>query len=333
MSAILTIVIVVALLLVVVVGAMGVRIVQQSEVVVIERLGKYNRVLTSGVNFVIPFIDQPREIIWRYVQEDLDGTTVYRLQRRRRIDLRESVYDFPKQNVITSDNVNIEISALLYFQITDPPRAVYEIQNLPDAIEKLTQTSLRNVVGGMDLDHTLTSRDVINAKLRAILDEATDKWGVKINRVEIQEITPPTDIRAAMEKQMRAERDRRATILEAEGQKQSAILKAEGQREAAITMAEGAKQSEILQAQGEAAARIAVAEAESQAITLIQRALGDQAEQTARYLVSMRYIEQLRGMLGTAGGGKIVFMPYEASGLISSVGAVRELFSVKSDQT
>jgi regulator of protease activity HflC (stomatin/prohibitin superfamily) len=313
------------ILIVVAIVALGIRIVQQSEVVVIERLGKYKKTLTSGVNLIIPFVDRPRSVMWRYVTEDPLGRRIT-LRQREKIDLRETLYDFAKQTVITADNVNIEINALLYFQITDPPRAVYEIANLPEAIEKLTQTSLRNVVGGMLLDETLTSRDAINLKLRAILDEATDKWGVKINRVEIQEIVPPEDIRAAMEKQMRAERDRRAAILTAEGQKQAAILQAEGEREASIKRAEGEKQAAILEAEGAAQARIVQAEAEARAIGLIHAALGAGAEQTARFLISTKYLDQLRAIAGTDGKSRLVFMPYEAAGMISSVGSLRELF-------
>ena len=192
----------------------GIKIVQQSETIIIERLGKYSTTLKSGLNIIVPFIDKPREIIWRYSKEGPMGNTLIHYSKEDRIDLREAVYDFPKQNVITRDNIVTEINALIYFQIMDPVRAVYEIANLPQAIEKLTQTSLRNVIGEMDLDDTLSSRDTINSKLQEILDDATNKWGVKVNRVELQDINPPLDIRAAMEKQMRAERDKRATILE-----------------------------------------------------------------------------------------------------------------------
>ena len=219
--------------------AKGLVIVQQAETSVIERLGKFNRVLDSGINIIWPIIDQPRQIAWRFTQTDNQNRKVHLIRNSSRIDLREQVFDFPRQNVITRDNVNIEIDALLYFQITDPVKMVYEIANLPLAIEKLTQTTLRNVIGEMDLDESLTSRDVINGKLRSILDEATDKWGVKINRVELQDITPPKEIQETMEKQMRAERDRRATILVAEGDKRSRILEAEGQREAEVNKAEG----------------------------------------------------------------------------------------------
>ena len=206
--------------------AKGLIIVQQAEVVVIERLGKYDRILHSGINIIWPFLEKPRPVIWRYVYADVDTRKRVIERTVNRIDLRETVYDFPRQSVITRDNVSIEIDALLYFQVTDAKKAVYEINNLPNAIEKLTQTTLRNVVGELDLDQTLTSRDTINSKLKLILDEATDKWGVKVNRVELQDITPPEDIRTAMEKQMRAERDKRAAILEAEGGKRAMVLNA-----------------------------------------------------------------------------------------------------------
>ena len=182
----------------------GFKIVQQSEVVIVERLGKYNRTLSSGINIIWPIIDKPREITWRYVIESIEGTKSIRFGQKKKIDLRETVYDFPKQNVITKDNVNIQINALLYFQIMDPVKSVYEIENLPDAIEKLTQTTLRNVIGELELDESLSSRDTINSKLRSILDDATNKWGVKVNRVELKDIATPEDIMQAMEKQMRA---------------------------------------------------------------------------------------------------------------------------------
>ena len=200
--------------------ARGIRIVQQAQTMIIERLGKYHRTLSSGVNLIIPIIDRPRAIDWHQVIVTPAGDSFARHFRTDKIDLRETVYVFPRQNVITKDNVVVEIDALIYSQITDPVRATYEIANLPDAIEKLTQTTLRNVIGEMELDHVLSSRDTINAKLREILDEATHKWGAKVSRVELKDINPPRDIRDAMEKQMRAERDRRAAILTAEAEKQ-----------------------------------------------------------------------------------------------------------------
>ncbi|MEY3927815.1 MAG: hypothetical protein RJA97_822 [Bacteroidota bacterium] len=311
-------------LLVVVLLAKGIRIVKQSEAMIIERLGKYHRTLDSGINVIIPVIDRPRQINWRYTETGFNGEIISIFKLQDRIDLRENVYDFPKQNVITRDNVVTEINALIYFQIVDPLKSVYEIGNLPNAIEKLTQTTLRNVVGEMDLDQCLSSRDTINAKLRAILDDATNKWGVKVNRVELQDINPPLAIRDAMEKQMRAERTRRATILEAEGEKGSQILTAEGQRESDIQRAEGQKQSAILEAEGQAQARIRVAEAEAEAIRLVSEAVKGYAGDPVQYLIAQKYLETLNQM--TSGNEtKTVFLPYEASGILSSLGGIKEL--------
>ncbi|HQJ06903.1 MAG TPA: stomatin-like protein, partial [Spirochaetota bacterium] len=207
--------------------ASGIRIVQQSTVKIIERFGKYHRTLQTGINVIVPIIDKIRTVNTRITRYDYQGRTIVTSVMMSHIDLRERVFDFPKQNVITKDNVTLEIDALLYYQITDPFKSVYEVENLPMAIEKLTQTTLRNNIGMLELDQTLSSRDTINSKLRLILDEATDKWGVKVNRVELKDITPPKEIREAMEKQMRAERERRQVILLAEGEKTSKILQAE----------------------------------------------------------------------------------------------------------
>ena len=305
--------------------AKGVIIVQQAEVVIVERLGKFDRVLQSGFNFIIPVLEAPRAIDWKVTQKGFDGSTYSIIQKRTKIDLREAVYDFPRQNVITKDNVSISINALLYFQIVNPKSAVYEIQNLPDAIEKLTQTNLRNLVGQLDLDESLVSRDKINHELRAILDEATNKWGVKVNRVELQDIIPPADIQSAMEKQMKAERDRRAAILEAEGLKKSAVLKAEGEKEAAINRAEGEKQANILRAEGVAQARILEADGEKEAIQRIINALADKG-QPDKYLIAMKYLETMKTI--TSGkDNKIVYMPYEATGILSSVDGIKQMFS------
>lgn len=316
-------------ILVVVLLGKGIRIVKQSEAMLIERLGKYHRTLESGINIVIPVIDRPRQINWRYTETGFNGEIISIFKLQDRIDLRENVYDFPKQNVITRDNVVTEINALIYFQIIDPLKSVYEIGNLPNAIEKLTQTTLRNVVGEMDLDQCLSSRDTINAKLRAILDDATNKWGVKVNRVELQDINPPLAIRDAMEKQMRAERTRRATILEAEGEKGSQILTAEGQRESDIQRAEGQKQSAILEAEGQAQARIRVAQAEAEAIRLVSEAVKGYAGDPVQYLIAQRYLETLSVM--TSGTGtKTVFLPFEATGVLSSLGGIKELLKSQS---
>lgn len=298
---------------------------------VIERLGKYHKTLSAGINIIIPIIDQPRSVQWRYMREDLQGRRFVKFKLRERVDLRETVFDFPKQSVITKDNVVTEINAMIYFQITDPVKSVYEINNLPNAIEKLTQTTLRNVIGELDLDDCLTSRDTINNKLRTILDDATNKWGVKVNRVELQDINPPQDIKEAMEKQMRAERNRRAQIIEAEGTKKAAILEAEGRKGADINEAEGAKQAKILKAEGEAAARIQVAEAEAEAIRKITEAVAETKADPTQYLIAVKYIDTIEQVLREGGAGqKTVFMPYEASGLMGSVGGMKELLeSVK----
>jgi len=301
-------------------------VVRQAQTMVIERLGKYSRSLSSGLNLVMPIIDQPRAIDWHSVISLPNGDTITRRYRSPTIDLREAVYVFPRQNVITKDNVVVEIDALIYFQVTDPVRAAYEIANLPDAIEKLTQTTLRNVIGEMELDQALSSREHINTKLRDILDEATHKWGAKVNRVELKDINPPRDIRDAMEKQMRAERDRRAAILTAEGSKQSSILEAEGSRQSDINRAEGEKQAKILQAEAEAAARLKVAEAEAMAIERITQAIKGTGGDPARYLIAIRYIETLKEMV-SGQGNKVVYLPYEATGVLSSLGGIREMLA------
>jgi regulator of protease activity HflC (stomatin/prohibitin superfamily) len=240
------------------------------------------------------------------------------------IDMRETVYDFPRQNVITRDNVVLEINGLLYFQITDPFRAVYEITNLPEAIEKLTQTTLRNVIGEKTLDETLSSRDDINARLCRVLDEATDKWGVKVNRVEIQDINPPEEIREAMQKEMRAERDRRAQVLVAEGAKRAAILNAEGFKESEINQAEGEKQARILRAEGIAQARVRESQAEAEAIKMISDAVKEANGDPTTYLIAFRYLETLKTM--TDGDkAKTVYMPYEATAILGSLGVLKDL--------
>lgn len=314
------------LILTTVVVIRGLRIVKQSEAMVIERLGRYRTTMTAGINLIIPFVDRPRASIWRYVKEDMTGNRVVAYKMLERIDMRETVFDFPRQSVITRDNVVTEINALIYFQVVDPVKSVYEINNLPNAIEKLTQTTLRNVLGELDLDECLSSRDTINTKLRAILDEATNKWGVKVNRVELQDINPPQDIKEAMEKQMRAERSRRAQIIEAEGTKTAAILEAEGRKGADINQAEGEKAAMILSADGRAQARLKVAEAEAEAIRKVADAVSTTKADPTQYLIAVRYVEALEKMMETSNDkSRIVFMPYEASGMMGSVGSIKEL--------
>lgn len=283
------ILIVILLAVIVIIFALaGLKVVPQSETRVIERLGKFHKVLPPGLNIIWPIIDRPKLITTRSVVESRMGRPVVQMNETSKIDLREQVYDFPKQNVITKDNVTTEINALLYFQIVDPVKSVYEIDNLPNAIEKLTQTTLRNVIGELELDETLTSRDTINGKLRTVLDDATNKWGVKVNRVELQDITPPESVRQAMEKQMQAERNRRAEILKAEGEKASAILNSEGEKISAINNAEAEKQSQLLIAEGIAKAKIIQAEAEAQAITLVSEAIKSTHTDPATYLLATK---------------------------------------------
>lgn len=296
----------------------GIKIVSQSETMIVERLGKYNRTLTAGINVILPIIERAKDTIIRRQSGSIARTT--------RIDMREQVYDFDKQSVITKDNVMTEINALLYFQIVDPMKAVYEIQNLPVAIEKLTQTTLRNVVGEMELDETLTSRDTINSKLRTVLDDATNKWGVKVNRVELQDITPPESIRRTMELQMQAERNRRAEILKAEGEKQAQILNSEGEKQAEINAAEAEKQANILKAEGEARAKILQAEAEATAIRQISDAVADKGSDPVNYLLAVKYIETLKDVAGGQ-NNKTVYLPYEASNVLGSLGGIKDLFN------
>ncbi len=290
-------------------------IIPQSETKIIERLGKYYSTLEPGINVIIPFIDKAKDMVamarGRYVMTD-------------RIDLREQVYDFDRQNVITKDNIQMEINALLYFQIVDPFKAVYEINNLPNAIEKLTQTTLRNIIGEMELDQTLTSRDTINTKLRAVLDDATNKWGIKVNRVELQDIIPPATVLQAMEKQMQAERNKRATILTSEGDKQAVILKSEADKAAVINRAEADKQQKILEAEGEAQARIRKAEAEAVAIDKITEAVG-KSTNPANYLLAQKYIQTLQD-IAAGNETKTVYLPYEATNLMGSIGGIKDLF-------
>lgn len=310
-----TIVLIGLIVLVLLFAKSALLIIPQSETKIVERLGKYYATLQPGINVIIPFIDRAKTVVTlnrgRYVYSD-------------RIDLREQVYDFDKQNVITKDNIQMQINALLYFQIVDPFKAVYEINNLPNAIEKLTQTTLRNIIGEMELDQTLTSRDVINSKLRLVLDDATNKWGIKVNRVELQDITPPSSVLQAMEKQMQAERDKRATILTSEGNKQAQILKSEGEKQAVINRAEADKQQSILRAEGEAAARIRKAEAESEAIRRIAEAVGGSTN-PASYLIAQNYIKMMQE-LAAGDSTKTVFLPYEATNLMGSIGGIKELF-------
>jgi len=297
-----------------VIGAKTIRIVPQASVMLIERLGRFNRVAASGLNILTPFLDKPRAVYWTNTRPGLTS-----------IDLREQFLDLPPQPVITRDNVTIHVDSVVYWQVTDPVKAVYEMNDLVGGIVQLTITGMRAVMGDMDLDHTLSQRDQINGKLRLILDEATDKWGVKVTRVDVKNINPPDDVRITMEKQMTAERTRRALVLQAEGERQAAITRAEGEKQAAVTRAEGEKQSAILAAEGAAQARLRNSEAEAQAIGQVASAMQDHGN-PAQYLITTRYIESLRDMT-KSNNAKVIFMPVETSSMLASVGAMTEMIS------
>jgi regulator of protease activity HflC (stomatin/prohibitin superfamily) len=291
------------------------RVVGQASVMIIERLGKFHKVAASGLNIIVPFIDKPRTVYWSGQRPGL-GT----------LDLREQLLDFQPQPVITRDNVTVGVDSVLYYQITDPIKAVYEVADLTGSIMQLTITAMRSIIGDLDLDHTFTSRDVINTKLRVVLDEATERWGVKVTRVEIRNIHPPEDVRVTMEKQMTAERNRRALILNADGEKQAAIARAEGEKQAAIARAEGEKESAVLRAEGQAQARLRASEAEAQAIRQIADAITEGQGNPAQYLLMQRYIESLTHM-AASNNSKVIFMPVETSSVLSSIGALKEVFS------
>jgi regulator of protease activity HflC (stomatin/prohibitin superfamily) len=295
-----------------------IRIVPQATVMLVERLGRFDKIASSGLNILIPFLDRPRAYYWTNSRQGLTS-----------IDLREQYIDLPPQPVITRDNVTIHVDSVVYWQVIDPVKAVYEMNDLVGGLVQLTITGMRAVMGDMDLDHTLSQRDQINAKLRIILDEATDKWGVKVTRVDVKNINPPEDVRITMEKQMTAERNRRALVLQAEGDRQAAITRAEGEKQAAVTRAEGEKQSAILQAEGAAQARLRNAEAESEAIKRIANAIG--TGDPAQYLITSRYIESLRDMTRT-NNSKVIFMPIETSAMLSSIGAIKEVLSQTGDK-
>jgi regulator of protease activity HflC (stomatin/prohibitin superfamily) len=291
-----------------------IKIVPQSSVLLIERFGRFHRVAASGLNIIVPFFESARAVYWTNTRPGITS-----------IDLREQFIDLPPQSVISRDNVMVNVDSVVYWQITDPVKAAYEVNDLVGSIVQLTFTGMRSVIGKLDLDHTLSSRDQINNELRVILDEATDKWGVKVTRVDIKNITPPEDVRITMEKQMTAERNRRALVLQAEGDKQAAIARAEGEKQAALTRAEGEKSSAILQAEGAAQARLTAASAEAQAINQITQIMG-RSEQTAQYLITARYIESLRDMARTQ-NSKVIFMPMETSSMLSTIGAMKEVFA------
>lgn len=284
-----------------------IKIVPQKQVMIIERLGKFHMKAEAGLNFIVPFLDSVREIM----------------------DLREQITPIEPQSVISRDNVTMSVDAVIYFLIIDPVAATYEVKDLKWGIDQLTLSALRNVIGSMDLDHTLTSRDTINTQIRAALDVSTQQWGVKVLRVELKNITPPDEIKLTMEKQMTAERTRRAVVTTAEGEKAAAILRAEGQKQSQIVSAEGEKQAAILSAEGEAEARLKVAQAEALAITAISQSIGKFGS-PSQYLIAQKYMESLIAIAKNS--NKTVFLPYEASSVMASLGGIKELLSAASDQ-
>ena len=288
-----------------IIAVANIAVVQQSRAFVVERLGAFHCVWGVGLHFKVPFIDRIA----------------------RKVSLKEQVLDYPPQPVITKDNVTMQIDTVVYFQITDPKLYAYGVEQPMAAMETLTATTLRNIIGDLELDQTLTSRDVVNTKMRAILDEATDPWGIKVNRVELKNILPPSDIQSSMEKQMKAERDRRQAILQAEGQKKSAILIAEGERESAILRADAEKQAAILKAEAEKQAAILRADGEAQAILAVQKALADSLELLNEkapndQVIKLKSIEAMQKVAD--GQATKIIIPSEMQGLVGMASGIVE---------
>ena len=292
---------IILLVIILVIAAKSIKVVRQSEVCIVERLGRFHKVATAGLTIIIPFIDNIRSVV----------------------SLKQQTMDVPPQGVITSDNVTITIDTVVFYKITDPAKAVYEIQNLKKGIEYLAITTIRDIVGKMELDATFSSRDTINDQLRVILDEATDAWGCKVDRVEIKDITPPADIRDAMEKQMNAERNKRALILQAQGERESAITLAEGRKQAAILDAEADRESRIRRATGEADAIKQVAEAKAREIQMVYEAIKN-ADPDEK-LVQLKSLEALQEV--AKGEANKIFIPFEATSTLSSLGAIKDVIT------
>ena len=299
-------VLLVLLIIVLIIAFKTIKIVKQAEVYIIERLGKFHKVADAGLTIIIPFFDHVRSVV----------------------SLKQQTMDIPPQGVITKDNVTISIDTVVFYKITDPAKAVYEIQSLRKGIEYLSITTIRDIVGKMDLDQTFSSRDTINDQLRLILDEATDQWGCKVDRVEIKDITPPADIRDAMEKQMNAERNKRASILQAEGERQSAITIAEGQKEAAILAADADRESKIRRAEGEAEAIKKVAEAKAEEISMVYGAIKKSSPDDR--LVQIKSLEALKEIAN--GDSNKVFIPFDATSALAGLGAAVEVIKEKKDK-
>ena len=292
---------IVLLVIILIIAVKSIKVVRQAEVYIIERLGKFHKIADAGLTIIIPFVDRVRSVV----------------------SLKQQTMDVPPQGVITKDNVTITIDTVVFYKVTDPAKAVYEIQSLKKGIEYLAITTIRDIVGKMDLDATFSSRDLINEQLRAILDEATDQWGCKIDRVEIKDITPPADIRDAMEKQMNAERNKRALILQAEGERQSAITLAEGRKEAAILDAEADREAKIRRATGEADAIKQVAAAKAKEIQMVYDAIKEANPDDK--LVQLKSLEALEEV--AKGDANKIFIPFEATSALSSLGSIKDVMS------
>ena len=292
-------ILIVLLVIILIIAFMSIKIVKQAEVYIIERLGKFYKVADAGLTIIVPFFDHVRSVV----------------------SLKQQTMDIPPQGVITKDNVTITIDTVVFYQITDPAKAVYEIQSLKKGIEYLAITTIRDIIGKMDLDETFSSRDGINTQLRVVLDEATDRWGCKIDRVEIKDITPPADIRDAMEKEMNAERNKRAMILEAEAQRQSAITIAEGKKQASILEADADREAQIRRAAGEAQAIKEVAEAKAKEIQMVYDAI--KKANPDDKLVQLKSLEALEKVAD--GEANKVFIPFEATGALAGLGSLSEV--------
>ncbi len=306
----------------------GVVIIRRSQTMVIERLGTRPFALNAGLRFLVPVYHRPRPIMEKRAEQQPDGKIIGRYKLSERISLQQILLDFPQQNAITKDNAPIHIDALMFYQITDPIRAVYEVENLPLSLEAITQTALRDIIGEMTLDETLASRERINTRIRMHLETQTDSWGVRISRVEIQDIILPEELRGAMEKQMKADREKRALILEAEGNQRAAVLKSLGEREAKINKAEADKRATILEATGKAVAQVRLAQAEAEAINRVSDSMVRIRGNPENYLLLTRYLETLKEM--TSGkDNKVVYVPYQAMSALGSLGSIRDLFAEK----
>lgn len=314
---VLNVFLVVLVVVIFIIGFNSIKIVRQAEVYLIERLGRFHRVAAPGLNIIIPFFDTVRAVV----------------------NMRQQTMDIPPQGVITKDNVTITIDTVVFYQVTDPTKAVYEIDSLQRGIAYLAATTIRDIIGKMELDNTFSSRDSINTQLRQTLDEATDKWGCRVDRVEVKDIKPPPDIKDAMEKQMNAERTKRALILQAEGERQSVITRAEGDKESVILRAEaeresnirraqGIREAKVLEAIGEAEAILKVAEARSKEIEMVYGAI--KGAKPDEKLIEIKALETLQKV--SEGSANKVFIPFEATKTLSSLGAIKEIFADKSDK-